>query len=287
MKNILDIKNVSKTFYAKASSSDSSNAGSANSASNKAQTKGASRRFLPFGTPSNQRAICALKGVSFAIQQGTCTGLVGQSGCGKSTLARAICKLISVDEGQIWLDGQDIVPLKDKDLVRVYEKVQMVFQNSTSSFDPRKTLMSGISEQMIRSGASKQEALQTARELSQKCGLEPSLLNRYPHEVSGGQCQRAAIARALVTKPSLLICDEATSALDATTQYQIVELLAALRDSQEITILFISHDLALVSNICSNMVVMKSGQIVEEGATQQVISNPHSSYTQQLLDAAL
>ena len=302
MKNILEIKNVSKTFCARPSKPSRlrANSDATNVLSSDSQTDGTSKKFLPFGTgaagkqrtfstslANKQRTICTLRDVSFSIRQGSCTGLVGESGCGKSTLARAICKFINIDSGEIWLDDQNIVPLKKKDLAPIYDKVQMVFQDSTSSFDPRKTLGAGICERMIINGASKNEASATAYELAQKCGLEPALLDRYPREVSGGQCQRAAIARALAANPSLLICDEATSALDATTQHQIVQLLASLRDSQDISILFISHDLALVSNICSNMVVMKSGQIVEDGTVQQVINNPQSSYTQQLLSAAL
>lgn len=300
MKNILEIKNVSKAFCARPSRSSVQSKASSLLSSD-SQTNGASRKFLPSGSavPDKQRTfggssmtnkqhtICALRDVSFSVPGGSCTGLVGESGCGKSTLARAICKLISIDSGEIWLDGQNIVPLKKKDLAPIYDKVQMVFQDSTSSFDPRKTLGAGICERMIIRGASKNEASAIACELAQKCGLEPALLDRYPREVSGGQCQRAAIARALAANPSLLICDEATSALDATTQHQIVQLLASLRDSQDISILFISHDLALVSNICSNMVVMKSGQIVEDGTVKQIISNPQSSYTQQLLSAVL
>lgn len=302
MKNILEIKNVSKTFCARPSkpSRPSANSDAPNVLSSDSQTNDTSKEFLPFGAAvadrqrtfstsasDKQRTICALRDVSFSIRQGSCTGLVGESGCGKSTLARAICRFINIDSGEIWIDGQNIVPLKKKDLAPIYNKVQMVFQDSTSSFDPRKTLGAGICERMIISGTSKNEAYAIACELAQKCGLEPALLDRYPREVSGGQCQRAAIARALAANPSLLICDEATSALDATTQHQIVQLLASLRDSQDISILFISHDLALVSNICSNMVVMKSAQIVEDGTVQQVINNPQSSYTQQLLSAAL
>ncbi len=232
-------------------------------------------------------SVRALDGVSFRVERGECAGLVGESGCGKSTIARAICRFLDIDEGHILLDGEDISHIRGKQPGGLYSKVQMVFQNPAGSFDPRRTLAHGICERLVLEGASQAEARATADELARQCGLDPAILDRYPREVSGGQCQRAAIARALAARPELLICDEATSALDATVQRQIAELLGQLRQQHGTTMLFISHDLALVSSICDHVVVMRSGEVVEDGPTQQVVQNPSSPYTRLLLEAAL
>ena len=163
----------------------------------------------------------------------------------------------------------------------------MVFQDPVSSFDPRRTLGDGIGESLRNAGVSKAETEAQVRHLLEQCGLGAEFAGRYPHEVSGGQCQRAAIARALAIQPKLLICDEATSALDVTVQHQIMELLQSLRESSDMSYLFICHNLALVQTFCDRLLVMYEGKIVEEGTPDQVIFHPQSDYTKLLIDSIL
>lgn len=211
----------------------------------------------------------AVNGVSFQVAHGENVGLVGESGCGKSTVARLITRLEKADEGEIVLNG----------------KVQMIFQSPVDSFDPRRTLGDGIMEGMIHNGARQKDARGRAEELLILCGLPKDYLERYPHQVSGGECQRAAIARALMQEPELLICDEATSALDVTVQAQIVGLLKGLQQKNGMAMLFISHDLALVQALCDRIMVMHDGEIVESGTTDEVIMEPKSLYARRMINA--
>lgn len=229
----------------------------------------------------------AVDHVSFWLKGGETLGIVGESGSGKSTIAKLVTRLIDASEGSILLDGKDITRLKGHGLREIYKEIQMVFQNPVGSFDPRRTLGDGIGESLRNSGYSKAEAKKRVEELLVMCGLTGGFASRYPHEVSGGQCQRAAIARALAVKPRILICDEATSALDVTVQQQIMELLADLREKSGISILFICHNLALVQSFCDRLVVLYDGKIVEEGIPDQVIRNPQSEYTKTLIDSIL
>ena len=163
----------------------------------------------------------------------------------------------------------------------------MVFQDPVSSFDPRRTLGDGIGESLRNNGMSRQEAWKQAEQLLEQCGLPAAFAKRYPHEVSGGQCQRAAIARALAIEPQILICDEATSALDVTVQKQIMDLLDELRKEKHLTILFICHNLALVQSFCDRILVMKEGKVVEEGTPDEVIWHPQHAYTKLMLESVL
>ena len=165
--------------------------------------------------------------------------------------------------------------------------MQLVFQLPKESFDSGKTLGSGIGESLRNSGLKRKEVREKVAELLSTCGLTPDFAERYPGEVSGGECQRAAIARALAVEPSLLICDEATSALDVTVQKQILELLLRLKKEKNLSFLFISHDLALVQAFCDRVLVMYQGEIVEEGKAEDVISRPKEAYTRQLIDSVL
>lgn len=229
----------------------------------------------------------AVDGVSFTLYPGEILGIVGESGSGKSTVARAIAGLIDVDCGSILIEGKDITLLTNKEMRSVYRKLQMVFQSPAGSFDPRCTLGSGISESLINNGMSRRAALEKAQELLGQCGLSAEFAGRYPHEVSGGQCQRAAIARALAIEPKILLCDEVTSALDVTVQKQIIELLGSLRKSRKMSYIFICHDLALVQQFCHRVLVLHEGKIVEEGIPDAVIMNPQSDYTRKLVEAVL
>ena len=176
-----------------------------------------------------QTELTAVNHISFDLMPGECLGIIGESGSGKSTTVNLITRLLDATAGTILLDGEDITRMTGKALRAAYRKMQMVFQTPTDSFDPRRTLGDGIGESLRNSGSSRKEAAAEAARLLARCGLSADFAARYPHEVSGGQCQRAAIARALAVKPKLLICDEATSALDVTIQKEILELLNTLR----------------------------------------------------------
>ena len=227
----------------------------------------------------------AIKHIQFQLFQGETLGIVGESISGKSTLARVITRLIDPTEGSIFLCGEEITGKKGKELRQVYKNIQMIFQNPVSSFDPRRSLGHGIGESLRNSGVPKAEAKKRVLELLGQCGLSEEFYDRYPHEVSGGQCQRAAIARALAVKPKIVICDEATSALDVTVQQQIMELLDAFRKEYQISYLFICHNLALVQQFCDRVLVMKDGRIVEEGTPDEVILKPKEEYTKMLVES--
>ena len=238
-----------------------------------------------FGTKGKEGKL-AVNGVSFSIMPGECVGLVGESGSGKSTVANMVLRLLDASGGTIEFMGEDITHVRGKGLRKVYGNLQAVFQNPVGSFDPRRTLRYGIMEGMRNDGLSKEEASRRADELAKQCGLPLEVLDRHPREVSGGQCQRCAIARAIAGSPSLLVCDEATSALDVTIQRQIVELIDRIRHESGMAVLFISHDIALVSDICDRVVVMKGGRVIEQGPTRRVIDNPSTEYVRELLSSS-
>ena len=231
----------------------------------------------------------AVKGISFDLLPGECLAIIGESGSGKTTAVNMISRLVDVTSGKITLDGRDITHLKGKGLRGVYRTLQMVFQTPTDSFDPRRTLGDGIGESLRNAGVSRKETRERVETLLEKCGLPREFADRYPHQVSGGQCQRAAIARALAIEPKLLICDEATSALDVTVQKEIIDLLNLLRTQQgrNLSILFICHDISLVQQFADRVLVMYHGRIVEEGTPDDVICNPKNDYTKRLLDSIL
>ena len=234
-------------------------------------------------------AFTAVDHVSFELMPGECLGIIGESGSGKSTLVNMIIRLLDAAEGSVILDGEDITTARGKELRKIYRKMQMVFQSPQESFDPRRTLSDGIGEGLRNSGMSGREVKEESIRLMKLCGLDPELAGCYPHEVSGGQCQRAAIARALAVKPKLLICDEATSALDVTIQKEIIELLDELRSREKegFSILFICHDIALVQQFCDRVLVLYKGRIVEEGCPDDIINDPKDEYTKRLIAGVL
>ena len=236
-----------------------------------------------------QEDFTAVNGISFQLVPGECLAIIGESGSGKTTAVNMISRLADPSSGRIILDGQDITHWKGQQLRRVYRTMQMVFQTPVESFDPRRTLGDGIGESLRNAGVSKGEARKKVETLLEQCGLEAEFADRYPHQVSGGQCQRAAIARALAIEPRLLICDEATSALDVTVQKEILDLLGALRAQQgrNLSILFICHDISLVQQFADRVLVMYQGKIVEEGTPEDVICHPENDYTKRLMDSIL
>lgn len=232
------------------------------------------------------KKMIAVDDVSFHLNAGQCLGIVGESGSGKSTIARMIARLEPASGGEILFQNQNITTYSAKQMKTVYRHMQMIFQNPSESFNPRKTLGTSITEGMKNFGISKKEACQMTVKLLDRTGLDESYASRYPHQISGGQCQRAAIARALALRPDVLICDEATSALDVSVQQQILKLLNELQEEYHLSLLFISHDLALVQQLCRQVMVLYNGKIVEAGDTDSIIQNPQNPYTKQLLDSA-
>ena len=229
----------------------------------------------------------AVDDVSFSMNYGEKLAIIGESGSGKTTIVNMITRLLDVTSGTVYLDGEEITNLSGKKLKPVYKKMQMVFQTPTESFDPRQTLEDGVAESLINHGMKRKEAMKEAENLLELCGLKKEFAKRYPHEVSGGQCQRAAIARAIAIKPKLLILDEATSALDVTVQKEILELLERLREERKMSYLFICHDIALVQNFCDRVLVMHQGKIIEEGSSDEVICHPKEAYTRRLIESVL
>lgn len=233
----------------------------------------------------NKVSFSAVDDIGFSMQPGEILGIVGESGSGKSTVARILTRLETADRGSVMWEGKDIFSLKGKDLQAYYRQVQMVFQNPQDSFDPRCTLGDGVMESMINQGMKKADARKRMLELLELVELPSEIADRYPHQVSGGQCQRAAIARALAVQPKVLICDEATSALDVTIQLQIIELLEKLQKETGLSLLLISHDLALIQRLCNRVLVMYEGKIVERGTPDEIISSPREEYTKLLIES--
>lgn len=236
---------------------------------------------------SGKKSMTAVDDVSFELNRGECLGIVGESGSGKSTIAKMITHLEPVTEGQVFLKGKDITHVKGKVLREIYQDIQMVFQMPMESFDPRCTLGDGIGESLRNMGISRSETGSRVGKLLERCGLDREFADRYPHQVSGGQCQRAAIARALAVNPEILICDEATSALDVTVQKQILELLIELKQKEQLSFLLICHDLALVQAFCDKVLVLYHGKTVEYGTPDEIINHPKEDYTKRLIDSVL
>lgn len=236
---------------------------------------------------SGKKSFTAVDDVSFQLLRGHCLGIVGESGSGKSTIARMVTRLTDMTQGQVKLLGKDITSVRGKELRQAYREIQMVFQMPMESFNPRWTLGDGIGESLRNLGVSRTETKKKVEELLVRCGLTSDFARRYPHEVSGGQCQRAAIARALAVNPTILICDEATSALDVTVQKQILELLMELKEKEKLAFMLICHDLALVQAFCDEVLVVHQGKVVEQGAPDEVINHPKEEYTKRLIDSVL
>lgn len=222
---------------------------------------------------------CVLDDINFIVDAGECLGIVGLSGCGKSTLAKIIARLISSDGGKIFLCGEDITHAAGN---AFYKNMQMIFQTPEDSFNPRRTLGASIAEP-IKNFLGGENLREHVENLLAEVGLPKNYSERYPCEVSGGECQRAAIARAISVAPKLLICDEATSALDVTIQAQVVTLIKKLCTEKNIACLFITHDLALLPKLADRVIVLHEGKIVEEGTPEKIIHEAQSPFTRQLM----
>ncbi|MBQ7736859.1 MAG: ABC transporter ATP-binding protein [Oscillospiraceae bacterium] len=224
----------------------------------------------------------ALIDVDFTLGDGEILGVVGESGSGKSTLLRQISGLETPDSGELLLCG---TPLGAKRSREDYRTIQMIFQDAVGSFHPRRTIRSSIRESVRNlCGRDAQADLEA---LSAVVGLDPALAERYPRNLSGGQCQRFAIARAVAVDPKILLCDEVTSALDVSSQAQVLKLLSDICRERHMSAVFVSHDLAVVSCICDRVMVMYRGKVVEEGAVRDVIDCPKDEYSRKLISSVL
>ena len=230
----------------------------------------------------------AVDGISFSLARRELLGIVGESGSGKSTVAKLLTGLHAPTGGRILLGGRDITHTSGRERRALYTRMQMVFQDAVGSFNPRRTIGAMIGETICRlCTPDERDTDKRVAQLLAEVGLPASYAARYPHEMSGGECQRAAIARAMAVHPDILICDEATSALDVSVQAKIVALLLHLQQEHAMSLLFISHDLPLVSSIAGRVLIMQDGRIVEQGETSRVLREPSEDYTRNLLRAAL
>jgi len=236
---------------------------------------------------SNTRVVRAVDGVSLSIPEGKTVAVVGESGCGKTTLARTVVRPVEPFKGRIFFDNADILQLKGGRLKPVRRKMQMVFQDPYASLDPRQSVRSALTEPMRIHGivSGKEEADKRAAELIRVVGLNQDHLSRFPHEFSGGQRQRIAVARALAVNPEFVVLDEPTSSLDVSVQAQILNLLRGLQKDLGLTYLFISHNLAVVRQMCSRTGVMYLGRLVEVGPTESLFEHPRHPYTEALLSS--
>ena len=231
-------------------------------------------------------AVHAVDDVTFQLDRGKTLGLVGESGCGKTTVARMVVQLLRPTQGQVLFKGKDLVSMKGRELREIRPKIQMIFQDPYASLNPRMTVGRLIEEPLIEhTDMSRSDRHERVLELTQVVGLDPSSVERYPHEFSGGQRQRIGVARALALQPELLVCDEPVSALDLSIQAQIINLLEDIQDKFNLTYLFISHDLGIIKHICDTVAVMYLGKIVETGSAQEVYGDPQHPYTEALLSS--
>lgn len=247
--------------------------------------RGVTVRYALTGRPG--RELVAVDDVSFTLESGEMLGLVGESGCGKSTLGRAILRLVPLAAGEVHWQGRRVDTLSRKEFRGLRRGLQLVFQDPHACLDPRMTIVESVSEPLrsFEPELSSSQRTERAAALLDQVGLAPELSNRYPHQASGGQLQRAVIARALILNPQLVVCDEPVSALDVSVQGQIVNLLARIRRERGLASLFISHNLAVVAGLCERVMVMYLGRIVEIAPRALLVPAPLHPYTRMLLDA--
>lgn len=234
----------------------------------------------------DKREVRAVDDISFEIKEGEIVGLVGESGSGKTTLARVLLSLTKMTDGEVIIDGVELSKATKKDMDKLHREIAVVFQDPASNLNPRETVESSIMRPMIIHGVPRAEAKQKAREVLEMVKMDLRYLDSFPHQLSGGQLQRIAIARALALSPKIMILDEPTSALDVSVQAQILNLLLDLQEEMGLTYLIITHDLNVIKYISDKIAVMYLGKLVEFGPTEEVADAPSHPYTKGLMDAA-
>ena len=230
-----------------------------------------------------RRTLRILKNVSLNIERGETVGIVGESGSGKTSLGRTLLRLYEPTEGQLLFDGTDITHIPQSALKPLRRRMQMIFQDPQSSLNPRHTIGAILGGAMRVHGLEANEGILSA--ILDRVGLPAQTLKRYPHQLSGGQRQRVGIARAIALKPDFVVADEIVSGLDVSTQAQVIDLLKGLRQDMGLALAFISHDLSVIRHVCSRIIIMKSGEIVEEGDTAETFRNPKTAFTKTLIAA--
>ena len=236
---------------------------------------------------SQNKYLHVLKNINFKLKHGSTLGIVGESGCGKSTLCRTILSLNIKERGNIIWFNKDIDEFSKKEFKNFRKKVQIIFQDPYGSLNPRMTIGNIISEplEIYKKDNDKKSKTLKVLDIMKKVGLSDLLFNRFPHELSGGQCQRVGIARSIINEPDVLICDEPVSSLDLSVQSQILDLLKSLKNKLNITMIFVSHDLAVVKSISDEVMVLKQGEIVEMNSAEQIFNKPNDEYTKKLISS--
>ncbi len=244
-------------------------------------------RRLTVGYGTGRRARPVVKDVSLTLAYGEVVGIVGESGSGKTTLGRALLRLVEPTSGSIVFGGEDISGLDEAALRPLRRRMQMIFQDPMASLNPRHSIERILTGPLLLHGVARngREAAALAAETLERVGLPPAVLKRYPHELSGGQRQRVGIARAVMLKPDLLLADEIVSGLDVSTQAHVLRLIGDLRRDMGLAMVFISHDLSVIRAICDRVLVLRNGQVAEEGRCETVFARPRSAYTRSLIDA--
>ncbi|AUH34788.1 oligopeptide/dipeptide ABC transporter ATP-binding protein [Paracoccus tegillarcae] len=239
---------------------------------------------MPWSAP---RQLHAVGGVDFRLKAGETLGIVGESGSGKSTLARALIGLVPATGEAEWIDGADLVGLTPRQMLKYRADIQMVFQDPLASLNPRMTVGQIIAEPLTthHPGLKRAEVKERVKDIMDRVGLLPNQINRYPHEFSGGQCQRIGIARALIVEPKLIICDEPVSALDVSIQAQVINLLIRLQRELGLALIFIAHDLSVVKHISDRVLVLYLGKVMEIASSKDLYGTPQHPYTQALMSA--
>jgi peptide/nickel transport system ATP-binding protein len=250
------------------------------------QIEGLCKTYGNSGWLQRGRVVHALRGIQLTVHAGSTLGIVGESGSGKSTLARILVGLDQAFSGKVVLEGRDLKQCL-RDRRNFHRKVQFVFQNSYAALNPRKRIGSTLLNHLLSLGEPSVEAARArVREVSREVDLSEDLLGRYPHALSGGQAQRVNLARALLSRPEVILMDEPVSALDVSVQARILRLLRRLSEAQSFTLIFITHDLAVVDYLCQDVCVMHRGKIVEQGKTTDILNHPAQDYTRELIAAS-
>ena len=236
----------------------------------------------------NNTLFTAVDNINFQLDKKECLGIVGESGSGKSTIAKMLVKLIEPDNGEIHFLGKDLVTINKSELRKTRKDIQMIFQNPMDSFNPRKKLKTSVGAGLKYTlHLNKKQIEEKVDEALNLVGLKSEYKDRYINKLSGGECQRAAIARSVIIEPKLLICDEITSALDVSVQAQIIDLLVQLREKMDMSYIFITHDLTLARYLCDRILVMYKGNEVESGNVVDIFENPMNPYTKLLLSSIM